>query len=270
MSQLHIVHKLLMSEVSCFARIARVLKPIGKVKEIWIYPVKSMQGILVEQVRCYWYGINGDRKYAFIQHDSRNGFPWLTAREQPRLLSYSPYFADPNQPMSSPVAVKTPEGEHFSLYSPELLEQLQTTPASLVKLNRGTFDCMPVSIFTTQTHQVLEAVLDTSLDGRRFRANLIIDAYSDGIFPEQQWLGQRLVFGNRLESAWLEVAYPIKRCMMVNLDPETGASSPEILKETVKHANNLAGVYATVGRLGTIKVEDEVYCINHANKLVSN
>jgi uncharacterized protein YcbX len=48
------------------------------------------------------------------------------------------------------------------------------------------------------------------------------------------------------------------RCVMLNLDPETGEQDARVMKTVVRLNKNNAGVYATVVRSGTIRVGDRV------------
>jgi len=50
-----------------------------------------------------------------------------------------------------------------------------------------------------------------------------------------------------------------ERCSMVNLDPDSAASNPEMLKAIVRVRDNKAGVYATVTRRGRLSVGQPVY-----------
>src|SRR5438445_12084376 len=65
---------------------------IGKVDSLWRYPVKSMRGEQLDEAFAGFSGIYGDRLFAFRSSASPNGFPYLTAREQQRLLQYRPRF----------------------------------------------------------------------------------------------------------------------------------------------------------------------------------
>ena len=49
-----------------------------------------------------------------------------------------------------------------------------------------------------------------------------------------------------------------ERCVMINLDPETGKQDGRVQKTVVRLNGNYAGVYATVVRTGTIRVGDRV------------
>jgi hypothetical protein len=45
-----------------------------------------------------------------------------------------------------------------------------------------------------------------------------------------------------------------KRCVMLNLDPETAKASPELMKTVVRMNENHAGVYGAVVRPGELCV----------------
>lgn len=123
--------------------------PVGVVKELNLYPVKSMRGVSVEKAQVYWYGFNGDRKYAFVRSENASGFPWLTGREIPDLLRYQPTFVDKANLLTSPIRVNALE--ETALDSSELREALSQAygaPVQLICLNRGTYDAMPISLIT--------------------------------------------------------------------------------------------------------------------------
>src|SRR4051794_26808062 len=94
---------------------------VGIVKELNLYPVKSMDGHTVEAAFLNWHGLDGDRKYAFVQDGNTSNFPWLTAREIPRMLHYRPYFVEPNNRVKSAICVKTPDGLDLALESADLI-----------------------------------------------------------------------------------------------------------------------------------------------------
>jgi uncharacterized protein len=57
-------------------------------------------------------------------------------------------------------------------------------------------DCRPISIFSTQTAQKIGDEIGSSLDKRRFRANVYLDLGSDGGFAEDQFVSQTLRIGD--------------------------------------------------------------------------
>jgi uncharacterized protein len=93
----------------------------------------------------------------------------------------------------------------------------------VMKLDRGTFDTMPLSLFTTRTIDSLGALLGTDLDVRRFRPNLVIEAFGEASFPEDAWVGGVLTVG----AARMRIDGRDKRCVVVNVDPVTGRRDTE-------------------------------------------
>ena len=232
---------------------------VGRVAVINLYPVKSMRGVPVPRAELYWYGFNGDRKYAFVRAGVTSGFPWLTGRELPNLLKHEPQFIDAEDHHGSDIAVTMPNGESFELRSSRLQEALSEavgSSVSLLHLNRGTFDCMPVSLVTTSMLATLGKRMGQPFDPRRLRANLIVETDGADLEPERAWLGKSLVIGDK--GAALHVAYPTRRCVMVNLEPESGESSPQMLKTLAASFETQAGVYASVAQLGEVTVGDVV------------
>src|SRR5436189_5861604 len=70
---------------------------VGKIDSLWRYPVKSMRGEELDEAFASFSGIYGDRLFAFESSASPKGFPYLTAREQRRLLQYRPRFRYPDK-----------------------------------------------------------------------------------------------------------------------------------------------------------------------------
>ena len=64
------------------------LQTAGTVRRLARYPVKSMAGEPLSSVDLTLQGLAHDRRYAFVQSESRSEFPWLTARELPDMLRY--------------------------------------------------------------------------------------------------------------------------------------------------------------------------------------
>src|SRR5438270_13239823 len=73
------------------------MRVIGRVDSLWRYAVKSMRGEELDEALAGFAGIYGDRLFAFTSAASRKGFPYLTAREQNRILQYRPHFRNPDK-----------------------------------------------------------------------------------------------------------------------------------------------------------------------------
>jgi len=120
---------------------------IGKVESLWRYPVKSMRGEELSAAFVSFAGVYGDRLFAFIGAARPKGFPYLTGREQKKLLLYRPRFRHPDKAAKPPnlaeaegvgpglnpisagpadlaVDVETPSGEVLSVDDPALIREL--------------------------------------------------------------------------------------------------------------------------------------------------
>ncbi len=60
----------------------------GVIRQLARYPVKSMRGEACPSLRLTLQGFEEDRRFAFVQSESRSAFPWLTARKLPELLRW--------------------------------------------------------------------------------------------------------------------------------------------------------------------------------------
>jgi len=254
---------------------------IGKVDTLWRYPVKSMRGEELNEAFAGFAGIYGDRVFAFRSSASHKGFPYLTAREQRRLLQYRPRFRFPEKaarpinlveaeskdanPLSADLAelvvdVETPDGETLAIDDPVLIEMLradidQKHELKLMRSERAMTDCRPVSIFSLQSARQLGEETGTPIDKRRFRANVYVDLASAQGFAENEFVGKSLRIGPKVVVTVLERD---PRCAMITLDPDTGEKTPSILKKVAQAHDGMAGVYGAVMVEGMLHKGDSV------------
>jgi len=234
---------------------------VGHVCEIVRYPVKSMAGIATESAALGWHGLAGDRRFAFRRADDDSGFPWLSASRLPELLQYHPIGLDESAREPLPTHVRTPTGSQLELGSAELTAELADRFGSgldLMKLKHGIFDEAAVSLISLATIAGISDEVGVDLDRRRFRANILLDTERIEPFLEDEWVGLVLEFGNGDVRPAVSVTRCDERCVMINLDPDTGARDARVMKAVVRLNNNNAGVYASVVRTGTIRVGDRV------------
>lgn len=244
------------------APVAR-MQSVGVVRAIYRYPVKSMRGESLGESSVEWQGLPGDRCYAFVQSEDRSTFPYLTAREAPELLLYTPTLTDPGRPYYSPVRVRTPEGAEYPLGSEELhasIAQRYERPFYLLRLGRrATHDAAPLSVITTSAIASLGKALDMTLDPLRFRPTILIETPDGEPYPENRWVGQTLVFGD--DDMRMVVSEPDIRCKMITLDPQTALAEPRILEHVVRALGGQLGVYGLPQRLGVLRVGNPVYVL---------
>jgi uncharacterized protein YcbX len=235
---------------------------LATVSELFIYPVKSMAGIGVREAHVGFDGVLGDRQYAFVRSDqaARNSFPWMTARESARMLLHKPEFASPPTPENSEpaVKVKTPDGETRDANDPALCEELAAKSGQalfLLKSQRGIFDCQHVSLFSLASVRGLAKESGSAIDRRQFRANVYMEPASGEPFEEEQWARTLIQIGDEVV---VSIVQRDTRCMMINIDPDTGKSDPRVLKTVAQGHQAQAGVYANVVRPGVMRVGDEI------------
>ena len=238
------------------------MKHVGRVCEITRYPVKSMAGIPAESAYLGWYGIAGDRRFAFRRTDDTSSFPFLSASRLPALILYRPLGLHDSLGEPVPTQVRTPAGACFELRSRELAAELTErfgSAVELMNLRHGIFDEAAISVITLGTIAGIGREVGSDLDRRRFRANIVLDTVRTEPFLEDAWVGQMLMLGDGDAPPTVSIVMRDERCMMVNLDPETAKQDGRIMKTVVRLNENNAGVYATVIRSGTIRVGDPVY-----------
>jgi uncharacterized protein YcbX len=235
---------------------------VGEVEALFRYPVKSMSGEPLELADMGWHGLAGDRRLAFRRVDDRGGFPWLTAGKLPDLVRYVPVRRGSAVDGDLPTHVRTPEGEELAVFGEELATDIARrhgSPVQMTHLNRGIFDEASLSVITSATVGEIGGLAAQRPDVRRFRPNILIASLRSVPFEEDDWVGGVLSFGGTSEAAAIAVTNRDERCSMVNLDPDSARTTPEVLKAIVRARDNKAGVYATVIRRGRVAVGQPIF-----------
>jgi uncharacterized protein YcbX len=256
------------------------------VRELWRYPVKSMQGAPVERVDVGPRGIVGDRAWAVIDVTSGRA---LSAKTVPQLLDAFAVAVDGD------VHVELPDGTRVVAGTAEAsaaigtwLErdvELRPSPATEVVSYEMTFDppndaaerfdipspegtyfdLAGLHLLTTNSLAACaRARPEGEWDRRRFRPNVLVAVGDDGDdgddFPEDGWVGRTVDLG----AVAADVMMRTVRCAMpLRAQPARdgdGALARDVgLYDTMNalHENHL-GVYASVHRPGVIAVGDAV------------
>jgi uncharacterized protein len=235
--------------------------PIGRVRELVRYPVKSMAGTAIDSAYLGWHGIAGDRRFAFRRMDDRSGFPWLSASRLPELVCYQPVGVSEHDAEPVFTQVRTPAGRHVELRGAELQAEIAErfgSAVELMELKHGIFDDASVSVISLATIAGIGREAGTEIDRRRMRANILLETHDGEPFLEDGWVGGTLVFGEGESTAAVSITARDVRCVMMNLDPDTGEKDARVMKAVVRLNGNNAGVYGTVVRTGSIHVGQTV------------
>jgi len=225
---------------------------LGRVTALYRYPVKSMAGESLQSATMGWHGLEGDRRLAFLRRGAPGGFPWLTASKLPQLVRWTPQFVDGE---AVPSLVRSPDGVVMALRGEEVRTVMSSAHGSeveLVQLDHGIFDDATISMIAEGTFGAICEAAGVAADVRRFRPNIQLDAGE--AFCEDRWVGRTIRFGTAADSPSIVVSMHDIRCVMINLDPDTAASDPRLLKAAVTLNQNRGGVYGTVVRTGTIAI----------------
>jgi uncharacterized protein len=228
---------------------------IGQVEAIFRYPVKSMAGERVEAANMGWSGIDGDRRLALRRVQERNDFPWLTASRLPELLLFTPVRREDGAEGDPPTHVRTPDGKELAIFGEELaaeIERRHKAPVQMTQLRAGIFDEASISVIAAETIDEIANLAGIVSDVRRFRPNILVRLLQPNPFQEDKWVGGILSFGEPGDGPRVSVTMRDIRCSMVNFDPDSARSAPEVLKSIVRTNQNQAGVYGTVIRTGRV------------------
>ncbi|WP_205471885.1 MOSC domain-containing protein [Nocardioides sp. SYSU D00038] len=247
----------------------------GRLTALWRYPVKSLQGELLETAQLEDDAVAGDRRWGI--RDQQTG-RILTARRRPELLAAAASYVD-----DEPV-VTLPDGRTVVGPGPRTDEALSTwlgSPVSLVAADSGAagraefftdptddtseavewtmpegryVDAAPVLVLTTASLRSGAALHPAGAwDPRRFRANLLVDVDDEG-WVEDGWVGRSL----RLGTAAVTPVEPCVRCTMVTR-PQPGLEADvEVFRTLARHHHGHLGVWSDVRIPGTVAVGDEV------------
>jgi uncharacterized protein YcbX len=230
---------------------------LGQISALFRYPVKSMAATRLDSAKIGWHGLEGDRRLAFRRLAERGAFPWLTASRLPELLLYQPIGRQDTTGEPLPTHIRTPDGTQYGLTDEALLKEIAIrhgADVELMQLGQGIFDEAGISAITLATIRSIAREAGVDTDVRRFRPNLVIDTMGAQPFEEDRWVGKILEFGSEGTGPAISVTMPDRRCVMLNLDPDSAEANAEVMKTVIRMNDNHAGVYGTVVRTGELRV----------------
>ena len=256
------------------------------VKELWIYPIKSIGGMCVDNAMALPEGFQYDRRWMLIDENGQ----FVTQREHFKLSTFSSTIADnkliishKGETIDTPLDQTTPDTVRVQVWSSKLKAQEVNPDVSnwfsvklsmkvtLVKMTdiskrpRRLFvppykttlsfaDGYPYLILGAESMNELNAKLDHPVLPDRFRANIIVS--SSIPHEEDKWKG--LNAGN----AQLQVIKPCARCVMITVNQQTGKTGKEPLKTLAAYRKKRNKIYfganAICTKDGIISVGDRL------------
>lgn len=269
--------------------------------EIWVYPVKSLGGISIQEARVTDRGLELDRRWLLVDDDGR----FLSQREHPQLALFMPEVIDDNLKISHreflesiylnlhpvfslgnnkvKVAVwdDTIDAFEVSTEASDWFTKLLGFPARLVYMPEESkrkidpdyaisgqeitsfSDAYPFLIIGQSSLDDLNTRLPVKVSINRFRPNFV---FANGeAFEEDFWRDFRI--GNL---SFVGVK-PCDRCVMTTVDQEKGiVAGKDPLKTLAKYRNFgnkvLFGQNVIGLDTGTVSIGDEIKVLNY-NKL---
>ena len=149
--------------------------------------------------------------------------------------------------------VRTPDGCRYDVTDPRLAGELGTG-LRVMRLDRGAFDAMPVSVISDSTVSALCTLARVPGNELRFRPNVVVTLDSGVPFEEDEWVGSAV----RIGAAVVRMDRRDSRCIIVNVDPASGLPGSRLLQVVGSARRACAGVYGTTVLPGLIRVGDPV------------
>src|SRR5258708_27689757 len=149
---------------------------MASVVEIWRSPVKSMAGERLDSCAVGEMGLEGDRRWAFVDDSPNRAGKLFTIREDERLMTYAARLAGGH------VEVVTSGGEVRDLDAQMVAELAAeaSRPLSLREVEGANFDDSPVLVVNLATVAEFGVQAGMHVDHRRFRAQIDVAALAPG------------------------------------------------------------------------------------------
>ncbi len=261
-----------------------------KIQSIYIYPIKSLGGLALQNAKLEAEGLQYDRRYMLINEQNK----FITQRTRPeltkfivriseggfliqerhlgnaKLLSHFPVLGDSLEVEIWDDHVMAREvlsgwSDFFSIHLGEkvrLVRLVDDGPRFISKKyqtiasSTSSFaDSLPILLCAENSYKFLEDKMGCPIDWMRFRPNIIVNN-TNVAFEEDDW------FRIRVGEVELFGAKPCARCQLVNVNPADGLRDTDTLKALAnfrKFGNKVYfGQQFVPNSLGNLRVGDTV------------
>ncbi|SES07123.1 hypothetical protein SAMN05216199_1852 [Pedococcus cremeus] len=227
---------------------------LGRLVELWRFPVKSMAGERLTSVEVDDRGLVGDREWAVYDEEGRlaSGKRTNRFRRMDEVFTLSARTVDDHVEVLLPDGrqVVAGEGPADLALSDHFGEEVELAPEADIAHQ----DAGQVSLVGTATLRELGTMcgLDEPVDPRHLRANLVVETAEP--FEEEGWVDREVRAGQVV----LRVVERIERCRMVDLEQVGLPALGGLLKVVGAERDLCAGVYADVVESGAIAEGDQL------------
>ena len=231
-----------------------------KVVQLFVYPVKSLQGIAMQRSEVVPNGLVGDRSHAL--RDVSTGVVLTGRRDPPLLMASSIRSASAGTSVRLPSGVITRDTAELSAWLGRPVELVDTNDEpSIYEINLDFEDDDsavqqwqgPVGSFHDSTRIQISIIATGDLrkwDVRRFRPNVLVEADS-----MDHLIGRRV----RLGTAEIEIVKSIDRCVMVTRPQPGGIERDlDVLRTINAERDSLLGIGGLVRATGTVSIGDHL------------
>lgn len=244
------------------------MQAVGRIREVWSYPVSSVGGQTQAGLVVGPDGIAEDRRFALF--DAETGLAASPERE-PRWRPALFLQATSSSATSVP-QLRFPDGGQFWLDDPALNARLESYFGFAVRIGyyasksihadlrfpitSNRYQPATLHVVTTSSLAALGTILGgAGLDARRFRPSILIETEGVDGFVENEWVGKRLFVGQKP----IRVTEAARRCGMTMIAQPELDENPDILRTIMRHNQRHLGVYAEVEEAMTLAPGDIVY-----------
>lgn len=227
---------------------------LGRLVELWRFPVKSMAGERLTSVDVDDRGLVGDREWAVYDEEGR----LASGKRTNRFRRMDEVFTLSARTVGDHVEVLLPDGRQVVAgegpadlaLSDHFGEEVELAPEADIAHQ----DAGQVSLVGTATLRELGTMcgLDEPVDPRHLRANLVVETAEP--FEEEGWVGREVRAGQVV----LRLVERIERCRMVDLEQVGLPALGGLLKVVGAERDLCAGVYADVVEPGAIAEGDQL------------
>lgn len=228
---------------------------VGRVAELWRYPVKSLLGERCAELELDGRGVVGDRLWALRDGSGRLG----SGKDTRRFRNVEGLFGFAARYEGDVPVLRFPDGGELRADDSRVNEALSRALGLDLWLAREDdlphLDAGPVHLVTSAALAWLEAEIGAGAgDARRFRPNLVLDVEGEGAL-EGEWIGGELWIG---EGVRARVSAATTRCRMTGFAQSELAADGSALRFLSRVAAARFGVYLEPQMTGRVRVGDEV------------